>query len=184
MDDRLTKAEWIACGLDTLSREGASALKVGPLAVKLNVSRGSFYWHFKDIAAYRANLLARWLEQSTDQVIETLEGEPDAPDRLKRLMRRAFNRQSPPERAIRAWALQDGEVASAVASVDARRVGYIGVLLRSAGVSPAKAASRAAFVYWAYLGQAAIVGPSPATLTSAALDDISQLIESRTGVRD
>ncbi len=181
MDERLTKAEWIACGLKTLSREGASALKVGPLAEKLNVSRGSFYWHFKDIAAYRASLLDRWLEQSTDQVIETLEGEAGTPDRLKRLMRRAFNRQSPLERAIRAWALQDGEVAAAVASVDARRVAYIAGLLRGAGVSPAKSANRAAFVYWAYLGQAAVMGPSPATFTNAALDDISQLIESTGG---
>lgn len=184
MDDRLTKAEWIECGLKTLSDEGASALKAGPLAEKLKVSRGSFYWHFKDIAAYRSSLLAAWLAQSTDRVIETLEDQTDAPDRLKQLMRRAFNRQSRLERAIRAWALQDVDVAAAVASVDAKRVSYIAGLLRAAGVSPAKAASRAAFVYWAYLGQAAVMDQSRASLTSAAIDDISQLLESQTGARD
>lgn len=184
MDDRLTKAEWIDCGLKTLSEEGASALKVGALAEKLSVSRGSFYWHFKDIAAYRAGLLNYWLDQSTDQVIETLESHAGEPDRLKLLMRRAFNRQSRLERAIRAWALQDDDVAVAVASVDAKRMTYIAGLLRKAGVSPAKATSRAAFVYWAYLGQAAVMDRPRVSFTNAAVDDISELIESRTGVRD
>ena len=178
MDERLTKAEWIACGLRTLSREGASAVKVGPLAEKLNVSRGSFYWHFKDIAAYRASLLETWLEQSTEQVIETLEHEPGVPDRLKRLMRRAFNHRDDLERAVRAWAFEDADVSAAVAAVDTRRTAYIAGLLRASGVSPAKAASRAAFVYWAYLGQSAASGSSSASLSGSALDDISQLIES------
>jgi len=30
------------------------------MATKLKVSRGSFYWHFRDIADFRAQLLRRW----------------------------------------------------------------------------------------------------------------------------
>ena len=177
MDERLTQAEWIDCGLKTLRDEGASALKAGPLAERLNVSRGSFYWHFRDIAAFKASLLARWLEQSTEQVIEALEHKTDQPDRLRLLMCRAFNQQSKLERAIRAWALQDADAAGAVASVDSRRIAYIAGLVRAAGVAPAKAASRAAFIYWAYLGQAAIMDQSAAILSKSAIDDISTLIE-------
>ena len=48
MTDRLAKSDWIEHGLRTLANEGANALKVGPMAAKLEVSRGSFYWHFRD----------------------------------------------------------------------------------------------------------------------------------------
>jgi hypothetical protein len=46
MKNRLTKSDWIKHGLRTLAEEGAGALKVGPMATKLEVSRGSFYWHY------------------------------------------------------------------------------------------------------------------------------------------
>ena len=60
--DRLTRSAWLDHGLRTLARQGADALKVGPLATALNVSRGSFYWHFKDIADFRTQLLQSWQE--------------------------------------------------------------------------------------------------------------------------
>jgi hypothetical protein len=48
MHDRLTKSGWIRHGLRTLAKDGPNALKVGPMSTKLKVSRGSFYWHFRD----------------------------------------------------------------------------------------------------------------------------------------
>ena len=50
--DRLTKLDWIERGLSTLASDGAHALKVGPMATQLKVSRGSFYWHFRDVADF------------------------------------------------------------------------------------------------------------------------------------
>src|ERR1700680_636047 len=64
MNDRLTKSDWIEHGLRTLASEGANALKVGPMAAKLKVSRGSFYWHFKDIADFRSQVLRSWRERT------------------------------------------------------------------------------------------------------------------------
>ena len=54
MSDRLTKSDWIDHGLRTLANDGPNALKVGPMATTLKVSRGSFYWHFRDIADFRS----------------------------------------------------------------------------------------------------------------------------------
>ncbi len=70
MTERLSKSDWIAHGLRSLTKDGANALKVGPLAQALKVSRGSFYWHFRDIADFHAQLLQSWQESSTDQVIQ------------------------------------------------------------------------------------------------------------------
>ena len=177
MTDRLIKPDWIKHGLRTLAQDGANALKVGPMADGLKVSRGSFYWHFRDIADFRAQLLQAWQEQATDRVIEELEARKDRPDRLKQLMRRAFTGKRSLDRAIRSWAAEDREVAAIVASVDARRVAYIAKMLAAAGVEGQKAQRRAAFLYWAYLGQPMVMEPRHASMAAAALDDIGELFE-------
>jgi AcrR family transcriptional regulator len=177
MTDRLVKSDWISHGLSTLAREGANALKVGPMADGLKVSRGSFYWHFRDIADFRAQLLQSWQEEATDRVIRDLEAEKDRPDRLKQLMRRAFASKRSLDRAIRSWAAADREVAAIVASVDARRVAYIARMLAAAGVEGQKAQRRAAFLYWAFLGQRMVMDPRHASIAPAALDDITDLFE-------
>lgn len=177
MNERLTKSDWIRHGLRTLARSGANALKVGPMATRLKVSRGSFYWHFEDIADFRAQLLRLWQQRMTEQVIEDLEASQAQPDRLKDLMRRGFRGERRLDRAVRSWAAEDRDVAAVVASVDVRRVDYIAELLVSAGVERNVAASRAAFVYWAHLGQPTVMDPRRAAIETEALDAISALFE-------
>jgi AcrR family transcriptional regulator len=176
MDDRLTKNDWIEHGLRTLASDGVNALKVGPMSMKLEVSRGSFYWHFRDIADFRSQILRSWQERMTDQVIQEI-AEKAEPDRLKHLMRRAFVVKRSLDRAIRSWAAEDEEVATIVASVDASRVAYIAKLLVAAGVESRRALPRAAFMYWAYLGQATVMDPRHSSISALAMDDISNLFE-------
>ena len=176
MSERLTKSDWLEHGLRTLAKDGANALKVGPLSASLKVSRGSFYWHFHDLADFRAQLLRSWQERTTDQVIQDLDGTAE-PDRLKHLMRRAFNVKPRLEQAIRSWAAEDDEVAALVAAVDDRRVAHIAKLLVAAGVEGQRALDRAAFIYWAYLGQATVMDPRHSAIAAPALEDISHLFE-------
>jgi len=177
MNERLAKDDWIEHGLRTLANEGVNALKVGPMATGLQVSRGSFYWHFRDIADFRSQLLRSWQERTTDQVIEQLEAEKAEPDRLKHFMRRALNVKRDLDRAIRSWAAEDEDVAKIVASVDDRRVAYLAKMLVAAGVESRRALPRAAFMYWAYLGETMVMDPRHSSLPPAAIDDISDLFE-------
>jgi AcrR family transcriptional regulator len=177
MNDRLTRSDWISHGLRTLAGYGPNALKVGPMSAKLKVSRGSFYWHFRDIADFRAQLLQSWQETSTDQVIQDLDARKGEPDRLKHLTRRAFRGRRKLDRAIRSWAAEDEAVAGVVAAVDARRIGRIAKLLVEAGVEGERASHRAVFMYWAYLGQSAVMEPRHASIPASALDEISDLFE-------
>jgi AcrR family transcriptional regulator len=177
MDDRLSRADWIRHGLRTLGREGVNGLKVGPMAAQLAVSRGSFYWHFKDIADFRGQVLARWAESTTEDLRVELAAEDAGTDRLKLLMRRVFAANRSLDRAIRSWAAEDAEVAAAVAAVDAKRTAYIVELLVAAGVEAGKAARRGAFIYWALLGQTFVMDPVQAALADDGMDDISDLFE-------
>lgn len=175
--ERLTKSDWIAHGLRTLTSDGVAGLKVGSMATGLQVSRGSFYWHFEDIADFRSQLLKSWQERTTDQVIRELETEA-GPERLKQLLTRAFDARPTVDRAIRSWAAEDEEVAAIVATVDARRIAYIADLIVAAGVERQRARRRATFLYWAWLGQTIVMDPRHAFLADVEMDDICDLFES------
>jgi AcrR family transcriptional regulator len=54
---QLGREDWIAAGLAALAAGGPAAFRVEAVARGLGVSKGSFYWHFRDRAAWRDALL-------------------------------------------------------------------------------------------------------------------------------
>jgi AcrR family transcriptional regulator len=177
MSDRLNKTDWIRQGLRTLASEGPGALKVGPMASKLKVSRGSFYWHFQDVADFQAQLVRSWEESSTDRVIRDLDARKGEPGHLRKFMGEAFRGPRKLDRAIRAWAAEDRAVAQVVAAVDTRRIHRVAKMLVDAGVDGEQALHRATFLYWAFLGQAVVMDPAGASLPAFAMDDLIELFE-------
>ncbi len=177
------RSDWVDHGLRTLAERGPTALKIGAMADGLNVSRGSFYWHFRDIADFRTQLLEYWKDWTTQRVIRRTGGRSQraGPPEIvvePRICRRAR------ERSIDKIAGQgsagpgpwiDNEVAAVVASVDADRVAYIARLLAEFGVEREKASHRAAFLYWAYLGQPVAMNRDLSSAASAAIADICDL---------
>ena len=182
MRGRLKKADWLRLGLRMLASEGPGALKAASLAAKLGISRGSFYWHFRDIADFKSQLLASWRARSTDRVIRDLDARRAEPDRLNDLLRRALGaKRDRLEEAVRRWAAEDNAVARAVAANDARRIAYIVRLLTESGAPSETARGRATFLYWAYLGQAIVATPRHGAISDAAIADVSDLFERRSG---
>ncbi len=173
--DRLSRHDWIAHGLRTLARQGANALKVGALAAGLNVSRGSFYWHFNDLADFQAQLLRTWEERAADQVIRDIDAAIVGPARLTYLMKLAFNEDRSLDRAVRSWGSDDAAAEAVVAAVDTRRVAYIAKLLLESGVETRKALPRAEFIYWAYIGQSSVMSVKHTAITELDIDDLSAL---------
>jgi AcrR family transcriptional regulator len=176
MSERLTKSDWIAHGLRTLASGGAGALKVGAMADALSVSRGSFYWHFADVGDFKRQLLENWRELATERVIQELGEDAPGSNRLGLLMHRAMGEKNVLDRAVRLWAAEEEDVAAVVASVDARRVGYISELLVASGVEPGAAPGRAKFIYWAYLGRSIATGAHE-PIEASTLAGISDLLQ-------
>ncbi|MEZ5841550.1 MAG: TetR/AcrR family transcriptional regulator [Hyphomicrobiales bacterium] len=158
MKAQLSRQDWLEFGLKTLVTSGAGALKAEPMAKALNVSRGSFYWHFTDIDAFRSGVLELWRDRSTTRIITEIDGEGETTGRLSALLRNAFMSDPSMERAIRAWSLQDGKVAEAVAKVDEERIGYLVKLLVGAGLARTDALDRAKLMYCAYVGKTVLSG--------------------------
>jgi AcrR family transcriptional regulator len=154
MSDHLSARDWLDQGLKALAASGVAALKADPLAKAMGVSRGSFYWHFADIGAFRTAILAYWREVSAERVIASLEIASVSENPLLLLLRRTFSSRLALEKAVRSWATFDAEARSAVQSIDRRRMDYIEDQLRTAGLGADIAQARAQILYWAFLGYA------------------------------
>ncbi len=151
---RLGREEWIAAGLRAIARQGADAVRVERLAETLGVTKGSFYWHFKDRDALLAALLDAWKARTTNAIIAEVEAKGgDAATRLRTLFGIALQSDGRLDLAVRAWAAQDSLARDALEQVDRRRLAYLDSLFRALGFPPAEASARARFVYQALIGQ-------------------------------
>ena len=57
---RLSADDWAAAALEQIAEQGVSAVAVEPLARRLGVTKGSFYWHFPSRDALLQAALERW----------------------------------------------------------------------------------------------------------------------------
>ncbi len=69
--NQLNRSDWLKAALELLSSSGIGAVKIVPLAKKLGVTSGSFYWHFKHRPELYGALLEYWERQMTDKAIES-----------------------------------------------------------------------------------------------------------------
>lgn len=178
---RLGRNEWIRAGLEVLMSDGADAVAVETLARKLSVTKGSFYWHFKNRNELLTALLVAWEKEGTIKIIFEVDREASDPaERLRQLALTTF--QVTPfdrlEGAIRSWAMSNGQARKVVRRVDRRRLRYVTELLVDAGVDSERAGWRANLFYRALIGEFAYRSTGGKPLEVAALEEtIDSLLE-------
>jgi AcrR family transcriptional regulator len=149
----LTPDQWVAAATELLVDNGIDAVRVDVVAKILKVTRGSFYWHFKDRDDLLRSLLERWRKATTEQIIERFESHHGQPvDLLRELISLPFRGRSAAraariELAIRAWARRDSVARQAVDEVDSRRLSYIAQCFSALGFAFAEARQRAFLLY-------------------------------------
>jgi AcrR family transcriptional regulator len=111
---RLSAEDWIEAGFRLIAEEGLRAVKIDRLSAALGVTKGSFYWHFADIAAYMEAVSAAWTADQRRARAELVSLRALPPEeRLSAMMRHlAGPRQWMLERAAREWARWDPNVAA------------------------------------------------------------------------
>jgi AcrR family transcriptional regulator len=175
MADQLSAADWLDQGLRTLAKSGFTALKAEPLAKAMGVSRGSFYWHFADVGAFHAAILAHWREVAAERIIANVEAASDSENPVTLLLRRAFGGQLALEKAVRTWAAHEPAARNAVQAIDRRRLDYVENLLKASGLAPGIARARAQILYWAFVGFALSDQPLPRARQAAMLDELLRI---------
>jgi AcrR family transcriptional regulator len=141
----LSRSDWIAAAVVALEAKGIDEVRVTSLAKMLGVTRGSFYWHFRDRQDLLTSLLEWWDREKTDSVLDeisNLGGTPRA--RLLRAMELIVEGgKAATDPAIRSWALYDRKTAAFVRKVDRKRIAFIGSFFREIGFSKDEAEARA-----------------------------------------
>lgn len=151
----LTPETWIEAATQVLVDQGIDHVRVDVLATQLAVTRGSFYWHFRDREDLLRRVLQAWRESATEQLTRRLEtARTDPHEQLRDVISlpfrgRAAARAARIELAIRAWARRDEMARQAVDEADASRIAYHTQVFAALGFAPVEAAQRA-FVLYSY----------------------------------
>ena len=158
----LDETSWIKEAFEVLAEKSVDDVGIESLAKRLGVTKGSFYWHFKDRAALLSAVLRTWQQRSTLSIIERLEHSGmSATETLKKIV---LEPQSTPqsrkaafvELSIRNWARKDPTAAAAVVEVDEQRLTYFQSLCRTLGSSNEEAQVRAYLLYAAQFAECLI----------------------------
>jgi AcrR family transcriptional regulator len=145
--------DWIGAARKLLVSRSIDAVRVEVLSKELAVTRGSFYWHFKDREDLLQRMLIAWRDEATEQIIFRFERRGLAPrDLIRDLLSLPFRgeaaqKAASTELAIRAWARRDDAARNIVDEVDAKRLSYIAQCFVALGFDTGESHSRAFALY-------------------------------------
>jgi len=151
---RLSAADWERGALEMIADEGVGALAVEALARRLGVTKGSFYWHFKNREALLQAALNRWEADDEGELQQHIGATDDRPrERLGALFRWVSGEaQAHRIYAALLQALDHPLVQPTMTRVSQRRMDFLEGAFREAGLDSAAARHRARLTYAAYVG--------------------------------
>jgi AcrR family transcriptional regulator len=158
----LSVEAWAEAALDVLASGGLDSVAVEPLARRLGVTKGSFYWHFANREALLRAALALWERRETD---ETIAGVAELVDPYERIVR-LFKQANSSHRAGRLYlalaaASDDPAVGEVVQRVSARRLAYLHDCYRALGLDDHDAHLWSTFAYATFIGNQQVHRDTP-----------------------
>ncbi|AZT85593.1 TetR/AcrR family transcriptional regulator [Marinobacter sp. NP-4(2019)] len=125
---QLTRDDWLDAAAGEVASGGFSQLRVLTLAKKLGVTRGSFYWHFKDHEDLVVSFLDRWRDRRLHELQYWKPQGGDVETELRRILELLLTdasrniRRLQVELAVRDYARRNDYAAELVTQVDEARV--------------------------------------------------------------
>ena len=157
--NRLTRDDWLDEAFGAVVAGGFENVKVLSIAQRLQVTRGSFYWHFVDHADLIGSLLMRWKLQQLELDAHLQASQSgDAIKDLDFVVDAAFSQAGAAlenlrfEQAMRALSHQNAEAAQMLVEVDAARMALFQAKFFSIVNDQKKARDLAALLYLAIVG--------------------------------
>ena len=150
---RLSADDWAQAALDLIAEQGVPAVAVEPLARRLGVTKGSFYWHFPSRESLLVAALERWEKTEQEAIFGQLERIADPRQRLRQLFDVvAHEATSHIVYSALLKVLDHPIVAPVIGRVSQRRLEWLAASFRQAGLDPTSAQHRARLAYAAYVG--------------------------------
>ena len=154
---QLDRENWIESAIDVLARDGVGGLRIEVLAKRCGVTKGSFYWHFKDRQDLLTAMLEYWKEGRIRDIEKTTSVTPGGEREQLHFAIEVYgasrNRKGMAiELAVRDWARHDPQAATFVEAVDLYRLDCTRKLFVAAGMTDAEAKSRSLLLYACVFG--------------------------------
>ena len=141
--DSLSRDDWISAAWEVLGEGGIEGVRVEPLARRLGVTKGSFYWHFKDRQQLLDALLDRWFSIWDEQISPEIESAPNPADRIWALFKSVVGRGTRGQTvSLRLWSHREPEIARRIEARDNQRLVFLTRQLEAIGFSSAEAKVR------------------------------------------
>jgi AcrR family transcriptional regulator len=149
----LSAEDWEKEALELIAEQGVQAVAVEPLARRMGITKGSFYWHFTSREALLEQALHRWEEHDSRNLNSAL-GEIDHPrDRLESFFRRVGKEKLTHEVYSELCAAAGHpQVEPVLERVAQRRMGHLCAAFEELGMDAAIARNQARLTYSVYLG--------------------------------
>jgi AcrR family transcriptional regulator len=149
----LSAEDWEREALELIAEQGIQALAVEPLARRMSITKGSFYWHFSGRESLLEQALNRW-EQHDSRNLSSALGEIDHPrDRLVSFFRRVGKEKLTHEVYSELCAAAGHpQVAPVLERVANRRMKHLSAAFEELGMDPVNARYQARLTYSVYLG--------------------------------
>lgn len=150
--NRLSSADWEQAALEAIAEQGIGGAAVEPLARRLGVTKGSFYWHFPTREALLKAALERW-EHVDEEEFLGVEPIREPRERLRELFRRTSREmQSHAVYSALLRALDHPVVQPVMSRVSQRRIDFLTLAYRQLGLDRIASSYRARLAYAAYAG--------------------------------
>lgn len=147
---------WLGAAYELLLESGIDSVRVLTIAKRLNLSRTSFYWFFKDREELLDRLLAQWREKNTGNFIGQTKAYAET---IAEAVLNVFDCWFNPELfdtkfefAVRSWALQSATTQAAVQEADEQRLAALTALFRRFRYAETSADVRARAIYLTQIG--------------------------------
>lgn len=163
---------WIEAAMEALASGGPEEIRIEALAARLGVSKGGFYWHFKNRPALLEAMLDHWEQSVVGDVIAEVEASSDDPRaRLRYLFEMAASAPEllPIELALRDWARRDEGVAARLRRVDNQRIEYLRTLFTPICADEDDVEARSTLVLSLFIGSSFILAEHPGKSRSQVL---------------
>jgi AcrR family transcriptional regulator len=159
---QLSREDWVRAAQKQLIAAGIDEVKVDRLARKLKVTRGSFYWHFKNRKDLLDSVLHVW-EAHKEQELAQARARWDAlgPVELARIWLSEDASYPAFDMAIRFWAWKTPAVAKVVSAIDDRWLAFLAERFAHEGQSERLSNARARLIYFQQIGYYAMKFEEP-----------------------
>ncbi|MEH6583647.1 MAG: TetR/AcrR family transcriptional regulator [Halioglobus sp.] len=136
--ERSSRSDWVSSALSLLGEEGVDAVTIDALSVRLGLTKGSFYWHFKGRQELLFAMAESWASTSTRDIHGQLRNsgltEWEQLGELNRLSTQMGYGNI--DRAMRIWAENSEETRAAVSQADHEILTFIEEKLTRIGLKP------------------------------------------------